>query len=130
MILGRNNKDIDYFLDKTKFKIQNDSILSLEFPEARIRYLTAHKSKGLEAENVIIINLRNDILGFPNRLKDDSLLRFVAPYAPKYPFDEERRLFYALTRTKNKVYLLKPKKDPSVFLLELEKDYGRYIEYV
>lgn len=131
MILGRNNKDIDYFLDKTKFKIQNDSIFSLEFPEAHIRYLTAHKSKGLEADNVIIINLRNDILGFPNRLKDDSLLRFTSPYAPKYPFDEERRLFYvALTRTKNKVYLLKPKKDPSAFLLELEKDYGRYIEYV
>lgn len=131
MVLGRNNRDIHYFLDETKFKIQNDVIISLEYPEARIRYLTAHKSKGLEADNVIIINLKNGILGFPNRLKDDALLRFVSPYSPKYPFDEERRLFYvALTRTKNKVYLLKPKKDPSIFLLELEKDYKRYIEYL
>ncbi len=131
MILGRNNRDIDYFLDKTKFKLVEDKVLSLEYPTIPIRYMTSHKSKGLEAESVIIINLQDDTLGFPNQMKDDAILRFVSPFAPKYPFDEERRLFYvALTRTKNRVYLLKPIKNCSPFVKELEKNYKKYIEYI
>ncbi len=40
----------------------------------------------------------------------------------KYLYSEERRLFYvALTRTKNYVYLLVPKKNPSIFIEELEQ---------
>ena len=41
-----------------------------------------------------------------------------------YPFEEERRLFYvALTRTKNKVYILGPnkKEKKSEFVIEIEK---------
>ena len=39
-----------------------------------------------------------------------------------YLFAEERRLFYvALTRTKNKVYLLTPVNNPSTFILEIIK---------
>ena len=40
------------------------------------------------------------------------------------PYAEERRLFYvALTRTKNRVYIMTPQKRPSRFLIELIKDY-------
>lgn len=131
LVLGRNNKDILYFLDKENFKLDNDKIFSYEYKEMKIRYLTAHKSKGLESENVIIINLKNDTLGFPNQMKDDKILRFVSPHSKKYPFDEERRLFYvALTRTKNKVYLLTPKNGKSIFVEELIKDYSKYIEFI
>ena len=130
MIIGRNNKDIDFYLDKDKFKIDQDKIFSYEYPEIPIRYLTVHKSKGLESDNVILINLVDGTLGFPNQMKDDRILRFVSPQASKFPFDEERRLFYvALTRTKNRVYLLVPKKDKSVFARELMREYDNFIEY-
>lgn len=130
MIIGRNNKDIDFYLDKKEFKIDKDKILSYSRPEIPIRYLTAHKSKGLESHNVILINLIDSPLGFPCQLKDDQILRLVTPHPTNYPFDEERRLFYvALTRTKNRTYILVPKKNQSVFIKELLRDYKSFIEY-
>lgn len=85
------------------------------------RFLTVHKAKGLEADEVILLNCANDQLGFPNQIADDPLLNLVMSKPDSYPFAEERRLFYvALTRTKNKTYLLVPKGRPSPFVDELE----------
>ena len=79
---------------------------------------------------MIIINLKNKILGFPNQKKDASVLRLVTNYNVTYPYDEERRLFYvALTRTKNKVYLYTPH-NPSIFVTELLKEHKKYIEII
>lgn len=129
MILGRNNNDINLALDKN-FKLENDGkIIYLKNKEIDIYYLTAHKSKGLEEENVIIINLENKLLGFPNKIQDDKILRFVSRNYEKYPYSEERRLFYvALTRTKNKTYLLVPKNNPSIFVKELLLCYSSKIK--
>jgi len=114
IILGRNNNDINLLLDRYKDK-----------------FMTVHKSKGLEWNNVIIINLRNDILGFPSKIKDEKIFRLVSPKLDKYPYSEERRLFYvALTRSKNKVYLLTPKKNASIFIEELVRDYRKYIKII
>ena len=121
LVLGRNNKDIYMVLDND-FKLENDIIIYKNNQNIKITYLTIHKSKGLEDENVIIINLENNILGFPNQIKDEKVLRFVSKNYEKYPYSEERRLFYvALTRTKNYVYLLVPHKNPSVFIDEIKK---------
>lgn len=104
LVLGRNQKDI--------YKYSNDQ---------NIRYLTIHKSKGLEAENIILINTINDIYGFPNKIKNYKLLDKINK-CDEIKYAEERRLFYvALTRTKNKVYILTPKDNPSVFIKELKK---------
>ncbi len=131
LVLGRNNFDIKQYIDDKLFTIDNDQIIYNENKSIKMRYLTAHKSKGLEEENVIIINLKNSILGFPNQMDDDKILRFVSPTASKFPFDEERRLFYvALTRTKNKVYLLVPKFKESPFVKELEENYKNKIDYI
>ena len=71
-----------------------------------------------------MINLENKINGFPNQIKDEKILRLVSPNFEKYPYSEERRLFYvALTRTKNYVYLLVPKNNESIFVKEIKKDY-------
>ncbi len=118
LILGRYNKDIDVFYktDKNGY-IKNN-----------LRYLTVHKSKGLECEEVIIINLKNDILGFPSKLKKEKELSYVTNN-DLIKFDEERRLFYvALTRTKNNVYLFVSKKNQSIFVKEIKKKYKKYIE--
>ena len=69
--------------------------------------MTIHKSKGLTADEVILIGLDNY---FPNsryyKSWFEELFRPIEEFEPiSYP--EERRLFYvALTRTKNYVYLL------------------------
>lgn len=105
LILGRNNFDIKNYI--------NDSV----------NYLTIHKSKGLEADNIIIINLENNIYGFPNTIDDSKIERIFFNTSSSYPFDEERRLFYvALTRTKNYVFLYVNKNKPSIFVKELIKD--------
>ncbi len=104
LILGRNNFDIGYF---TKEKVN---------------FLTIHSAKGLEAENVIIINLTNKTYGLPNKSTNHLFLNILHPEDNSYLYAEERRLFYvALTRSKNKVYLLVPIFKPSIFIKELKK---------
>ena len=46
----------------------------------------------------------------------------------EYDYAEERRLFYvAMTRTKNRVYMVAPEQNPSEFLLELKHDYKNVV---
>lgn len=117
MIIGRNNKDIYSYVDKY-VDINN------------INYFTAHKSKGLESENVILINLTNDMLGFPTHLNNGKIVSKLFD-KELYKYDEERRLFYvALTRTKNNVYIILDKNNISCFVKELINDYKEYIEYI
>src|SRR5690606_27238155 len=92
------------------------------FEDLDIKFLTVHKSKGLEADNVIILKLQNNLLGFPNKMTDDPILSLLLNDSEAYRFAEERRLFYVtLTRTKNEVVLLTPS-DMSIFAEELLAD--------
>lgn len=121
MILGRNNKDIYMLLDENIKINSKNHVIVKEYEYLDIIYMTVHKSKGLESDNVIIINLENKITGFPSKIKDEKITRLVTKTKDIYPYSEERRLFYvALTRTKNKVFLLVPQKSPSIFIEELE----------
>jgi len=123
LILGRNNFDINKY-----FKLNENNII--EYKGINIKYLTIHSSKGLEEECVIIINLKDDILGIPNKIKDDKILKCFNN-KDIYPYEEERRLFYVgLTRSKNEVYLLVDKKNPSIFIKELIKDSYKYVEFI
>lgn len=126
LILGRNNFDIEELEESYEFKVFNMldevRIEYLRYPDLKISFLTAHKSKGLEEDNVIIINLENKLLGFPNKISDDPVLSLVLTDSDPYPFAEERRLFYvAMTRTKNSTYLITPDNRPSIFVQELQK---------
>ena len=123
MILGRNNFDINKY-----FKANNNII---EYRGVNIKYMTVHASKGLEAECVILINITNNLLGFPNKIKDDDILKYVNNNKNIYPYEEERRLFYvALTRSKSDVYILTCKNNMSIFLKEIIKDNKQYIEFI
>ena len=119
LVLGRNNNDIYDFLNEN-FKY-DDNLIYLKDKDIKIKYMTIHKSKGLEDENVIVINMIDKLLGFPTKIKDDRILRLVTSNYDKYPYSEERRLFYvALTRTKNYVYLMVPIKNESIFIKEIK----------
>lgn len=125
LILGRNNNDIYNYLN---VDIDKDGYFN--YKDIKARYLTVHKSKGLEEDNIIIINLYNKINGFPNKIKNEKIIDQLSQNNKVYPYDEERRLFYvALTRTKNNVYLIVPK-NKSIFVNEIEKDSKKYIEYI
>ncbi len=108
-------------INKTNFLVLARNNKTLE----NITYnkMTVHKSKGLEADNIIIIGLEDTPLGFPNKIVSDKVLKYVLNEKDSILYEEERRLFYvALTRTKNANYLLVNKKNPSVFVEEIIKD--------
>lgn len=130
LVLGRNNKDIFDYINND-WLIKND-IFSYKYDNnIYFKYLTVHKSKGLEDDVVVLINLYNNITGFPSKFKNNRYLRYVSINEEKYPYAEERRLFYvALTRTKNYVYLFTPKKNKSIFVDELIYNYKKYIEII
>ena len=129
LILGRNNQDIHKYL--TKNLIINKDIITYEHNKnISIRYLTVHKSKGLESDYIIILNLLDSTLGFPNKIKNNEIIDLLNR-SNINPLDEERRLFYvALTRTKNDVYLIIPYKNKSEFVNEIIEDNQKYIEYI
>lgn len=102
----------------------NGKMLCRALPKAKIEFLTAHSSKGLGYDNVVIVNAKDAIYGFPSQIDDDPVLSLVTSKNEDYEYAEERRLFYvALTRTKNRVFILTPKHHPSRFVLELLRDY-------
>lgn len=66
--------------------------------------------------------MANTLLGFPNKISDDPVLSLVLQNKDGYQYAEERRLFYvAITRTKNKTYLIVPDRKQSVFYKDLRK---------
>ncbi|MGV1013286.1 MAG: UvrD-helicase domain-containing protein [Flavobacterium sp.] len=127
LVLGRHSFDINDLIkltpnSKVKYIETTDKIVIDGFKDLDIKFLTVHKSKGAEADNVIILNLKNHLLGFPNKMTDDPILSMLMSDSEEYRFAEERRLFYvALTRTKNEVILLTPS-DVSLFVEELLVD--------
>jgi DNA helicase IV len=95
-----------------------------QLPTLDISFRTAHSSKGLEADYVIVLGLHTGSYAFPSEINDDPLLRLVMPQAESFPNAEERRLFYvAMTRARHGVYLLGSRVSPSAFLKELVKDH-------
>ena len=129
LIVGRYNFDGNHLIKTGLFysndeMIKNDFIRSKKYPNAKLTFMTAHKTKGLTYDNVILINAINGKYGFPSQIEDDPIFNFVRSKDESFDFSEERRLFYvALTRTKNRVFILTPHNNPSSFVLELIKDY-------
>jgi DNA helicase-4 len=89
--------------------------------ERRVRILTVHKAKGLEARVVFILNVIQDLYGFPCEIEDTSILE---PAKENYPRqdrkEEERRLFYvALSRAKEDLNIYTWEPAMSEFLEEI-----------
>lgn len=122
MLIGRNNRDIKFIKEDPEFKKPEDSniVTYKRYPKLKMEFLSAHRSKGLEETNTIILNGENSILGFPNQITDDPILSCLLTAPDYYVHAEERRLFYvALTRTENTCYIMTPEKRMSVFVKEL-----------
>lgn len=129
LILARTNNCLNELVKSKYFsKGIEDAIVCVDLPDAQIEALTMHRSKGLTADQVIVFGLRQAL--FPSKGK---ISHWIFEYfkldsiSEKIPFAEERRLFYvALTRTKNKVYLVVP--DKSVYKSEFVNEIINYNE--
>jgi len=135
LLLGRNNFDVRFIEESEDFRVRRNKdsvrVISLTYPDLKMNFLTVHRSKGLEAENVILVNTSNHNAGFPNKTADDPILSLVLKEQDELSFGEERRLFYvALTRTKNVTYVLTPDQRMSVFVKELIKEQGIRYEVI
>ncbi len=111
-VVGRYNKLEQEHLKDIPTKMEK---LTIEFT-------TVRRSKGLQADYVIIVGLNGGKFGFPCQIIDDPLLNLVLSKEDEYPNAEERRLFYvAITRAKQKVYLIDdPKYNVSSFIIEIQ----------
>ena len=129
LLLGRFQIDRFRLLHYTQFKLTKDVIEFQTRPDLKIRFLTVHQSKGLEADYVIILNNREAKLGFPAHVKDPPLKTELIKIAEELRLDqvsvnEERRLFYvALTRAKKQVILLTVDGKESSFIKELRRKF-------
>lgn len=117
-LLGRYSFD-DYYLSFKYQSIKEGSRFYYVIGGRKIEFLTVHKSKGLEADYVILLQCNKDTYGFPSLVSDDPVLNYVLTSSDKFPYGEERRLFYvAITRAKIKTLVLYDKSIPSVFVDE------------
>lgn len=111
-----------------EYKDYGSKVKCKKYPKLNITFMTAHASKGLGYDNVIVINGKNETYGFPSKIEDDPVLNYVIKRDNTIDAAEERRLFYvAMTRTKNRVYFIAPEENPSEFLLEIKNDYKNVV---
>lgn len=130
LLIGRYGFDARNMCRAQQFNYNEDNgnVYSVKYGnKVKLNFMTAHSSKGLTAENVIIINAKDETYGFPSKVDDDPVLNLVVSFDTSYNYAEERRLFYvALTRTKNRVFIVTPDKRPSEFIKELLSEPHNY----
>lgn len=115
---GINNDEILFLYRRSKmftpyyYRFKNENI--------RIQGKTIHASKGLEAKIVFIIGLTEGNGGFPDIWLEDRIFQVIKKANHDLLMEEERRLFYvAITRAKDKLFLITQKGNESSFLKEI-----------
>lgn len=119
---GINNDEILFLYRRSKMF----SPYFIKFRNAGIKVQgkTIHASKGLEAKIVFIIGLTEGSGGFPDIWLEDRIFQVIKKANHDLLMEEERRLFYvAITRAKDKLFLITEKGNESSFLKEIPKDF-------
>jgi DNA helicase-4 len=98
--------------------------LNNQYPLLNIESQSFHASKGKEADYVIIMGLKKGVHGFPSEKVTPPLLDALLAKKEAFEYAEERRLFYvALTRAKDRAYVIADMTDTSCFVKELVDDH-------
>lgn len=132
LLLMRFNDEMYNLIDSKLFyqkRSDSNRIYCKAQPNAYIDIMSVHKSKGLGYDQVILLNALDIVKGFPSQMRDEPVISFlkmnsfdeISDSDVMYP--EERRLFYvAMTRTKNKLYIMVPNDEDfkSEFIDEIE----------
>lgn len=119
---GMGSEDILFLYRRSKmytpyfFQFKNENL--------RVQAKTIHAAKGLEAKIVFIIGLTDGYGGFPDIWLEDRIFQVVKKANHDLLLEEERRLFYvALTRAKEKLFLITEKGKESSFIKEIPQTY-------
>ncbi len=120
---GRNGKVSVYVLGRYNADRQYVPKKQSRFSRwVEVSFLTIHRSKGSEADYVILPEMLSLLRGrsFPNTRTDDPVLALAMPEGDTFPLGEERRLFYvALTRARRTVAMFTARGQRSKFVDEL-----------
>lgn len=115
-----------YFLARFGFDLPGeDALHALErrYPLLTFKGDTIHRSKGKEADYVVLLGLKKGQFGLPSEKVTHPLVDALLPKVDEFSHAEERRLFYvALTRARHRVYLPVDMRSCSPFVLELMSD--------
>lgn len=128
LALARYNHFINLYKERTDlFRVKyneaegNYTIKCLSLPHLSIQFLSVHRSKGLQADYVILLNCVSGQYGFPSEHSDDPILNLLLSKADQFENGEERRLFYvALTRSKRKTFITTSASYRSKFIDEID----------
>jgi DNA helicase-4 len=94
------------------FRFRNENL--------KVQGKTIHAAKGLEAKIVFIIGLTDGYGGFPDVWLEDRIFQIIKKANHDLLLEEERRLFYvAITRAREKLFLITEKGNESSFLKEI-----------
>lgn len=133
--IGRYSFDAKLLSDSGLFECQYNNVSGFvevkyrKRTDLKMNFITAHKSKGLQADYIFIINNKKSRMGFPSKIQDAAILNLLLDNCDQYPYAEERRLFYvALTRAKKKAFLVTVKNQESEFAMELKERYGEELK--
>lgn len=86
----------------------------------KVQAKTIHAAKGLEAKVVFIVGLTEGYGGFPDIWLEDRIFQVIKKANHDQLLEEERRLFYvAITRAKDKLFLITEKGNESSFIKEI-----------
>lgn len=120
LLLARYEKDIEVVPREYRTYARNSKYPEVTICNRKMKFLTVHAAKGLEEDNVILLNCSQDGGGFPSRIADDPILSYLLSTPDNFDYSEERRLFYvAITRAKRYVYVMYNQNMPSFFVTEL-----------
>lgn len=119
---GLTSEDILFLYRRSKmyspyfFRFRDENI--------RVQGKTIHAAKGLEAKVVFILGLTEGHGGFPDIWLEDRIFQVIKKANHDLLLEEERRLFYvALTRAKDKLFLITEKGNESSFLKEIPETF-------
>ena len=91
--------------------------VATRWPKLNIDFMTIHASKGQQADYVIVLGLQDGVDGFPAPARESIMEQALLPEVEDFPDAEERRLLYvAITRARERVWLLFNKIQPSSFV--------------
>lgn len=108
-------------ISRFRESLKKVAAITKQFQKLKINQMTAHASKGKQADYVIILDVIDGKYGFPSKLTTDPLLESLLPTLEEYLYAEERRLFYvALTRAKKTVFIHTELGKESDFLKEMK----------
>lgn len=124
-IISRYSYDVNALASpsiKMDYDHNGDSV-TLQISGRKVRFMTIHGSKGLEADYVFVLNCNSGLYGFPSLVSDDPVLDYVLSDQEHFEYAEERRVFYVgITRAKVHTVVMYNENTPSPFVSEMNTD--------